>query len=106
MGVVLHELLRCSNKYQGLSSNLRYLFKGKSCYPISPANTDVPDEVHQSDQIFKILERYPKTIEEQEKDFSFISSEVGKDYIKEIIKTVQVTENVENIYENSNAELR
>ena len=48
MGIVLGELLNSSEnlKKAGLK---RYLFKGRSCYPISPADVNNHDLVKESD---------------------------------------------------------
>ena len=39
LGCILTELIYCSKQYsstEGFEANDRFLFKGKSCYPISP----------------------------------------------------------------------
>lgn len=57
VGVTLAEILGCTDKYhgEGFSSTNRYIFKGDSCFPISPIRKD-SSEVSPSDQLIKILE--------------------------------------------------
>ena len=43
LGVLLSELIYCSNPYSGsqnFTPDNRYIFPGKSCYPISPLTKD------------------------------------------------------------------
>lgn len=56
--MILCELMKASNVYNKSNSS-RYLFQGKSCYPISPAASDNPSLVSSNDQLIKIIERYP-----------------------------------------------
>ena len=78
LGVVLSELMRSSNVYRKPVKKERFLFPGKSCYPISPAEGK-EDEIQRDDQLFKILKRYPK--HDLKADFSFISSDEGMAYV-------------------------
>ena len=69
VGLILVELIKkCLMK----EKNRFTLFKGNSCYPISPQNCEGETIVHSEDQIFKVLERFPKL--EYKKDLSFISN--------------------------------
>ena len=74
LGIILGELMYSSDKYNHGENRMkrRFLFKGKSCYPISPADSKNLDLVKESDQIFKLLSRMPYI--NLDTDFSFASS--------------------------------
>ena len=84
-GLVLGELMRCTEKFrqhtEESSIKKSILFKGKACFPISPADDD--GSVYENDQIFKILERYPDI--KVKNDFSFVTHEETMDYVKSIL---------------------
>ena len=84
LGIILVEIISCSSTYinkPDFDVNNRFLFKGKSCYPISPNKSNY-DRVDYNDQIFKILERYPQ--EDISQKFNYLSEEDGQAYIKRI----------------------
>ena len=58
VGIVLSEMLRASSVYKS-SQKGRFIFKGSSCYPISPANKEDQTRIDADDQLIKILERFP-----------------------------------------------
>lgn len=58
-GLVLSELMKCTNDQKENLKQKNILFKGKSCFPISPAEGSGDSTVYETDQIFKIIEKYP-----------------------------------------------
>ena len=57
VGLILVELLYCTSKNVSsgdFNPSDRYLFKGDSCYPISPKQSG-SDELSENDQMCKIL---------------------------------------------------
>jgi mitogen-activated protein kinase 1/3 len=71
LGVILSELIYCSDIYsktENFNSERRYIFPGKSCYPISPSSKD-KDEINHRDQYFSILKRFPN-LKSQDLNFS------------------------------------
>ena len=76
-GLVLSELMRCTEKFRQHteegSIKKSILFKGKSCYPLSPADGSDDGSVYESDQIFKVLERYPDI--NVKNNFSFVTQD-------------------------------
>jgi len=83
---VISEILACSKEYQriGFIKKRRQMFRGKSCYPLSPASSDTPTEVDHHDQLISILELLGKLSSE---DMSFFSNENQKDYVKKMMST-------------------
>ena len=82
-GLVLGELMKSTDKYQQKCEEKKYrnvLFKGKSCFPISPADGSDKCSVMDNDQIFKVLERYPEI--EMKKDFSFLCQNETVEYVQ------------------------
>lgn len=77
--MILSELMRSSDKYQENKSG-RYIFKGQSCYPISPSGDKQKNTVSQNDQFIKILERYPDL--NKDVDMSFTSSDDQMSYLE------------------------
>jgi hypothetical protein len=62
----------------------RCLFKGNSCFPLSPkrgANEQKSRVISSGDQIIKIMEIIPKLTSE---DMSFVSDSSAIDYIKKL----------------------
>ena len=61
LGVILVELVACTIPYakrEGFDCNQRFLFKGKSCYPISPVQDESKEvKINKNDQLFKIMKR-------------------------------------------------
>lgn len=70
--MILSELIKSSDKYQDDKSG-RFLFKGQSCYPISPAGDKENNTVSKNDQFIKILQRYPNL--NKDVDLSFLSND-------------------------------
>ena len=83
--MILCELMKACNLYKNSSSG-RYLFQGKSCYPISPAANQNPSVVSSNDQLIKILERYPSLC--IEKDLCHLVSEDGVLYVKNCLSNL------------------
>jgi len=59
------------------------LFKGNSCYPISPKGGD-EKHVSSNDQIFKIFERFPNL--NNKTDLSFVTSDEQSFYVEKAVK--------------------
>jgi hypothetical protein len=68
--MVLTELLKIQDENCKKPKH-RYLFRGKSCFPISPANPE-DNTVMPNDQIFEVMKHYPNFVPKI--DFNFISS--------------------------------
>jgi serine/threonine protein kinase len=71
LGVILSELIYCSNQYVGapnFDSGNRYLFNGSSSYPLSPTNKFT---ISSDDELVKIMQIYPDL--DEEVDLSFLS---------------------------------
>ena len=85
VGVTLAEILGCTDKYhgEGFSSTNRYIFKGDSCFPISPIRKD-SSEVSPSDQLIKILE-YINDHKTPEITYSFMTNATELHYLKKAI---------------------
>ena len=75
----LAELLHCASAKSKKED--RYLFKGNSCFPISPCAKN-QEQVHEYDQLFKILERYPNM--NQDIDLSFITTDDVLKYLQKV----------------------
>ena len=93
VGIILAELMQRTNP-DNLATltgpgklQHKSLFMGNSCYPISPFDDSEKSMVHNSDQIFKIIEKYPNLNVSQ--DFCFIHSEDTLDYLDKIVKRKQ-----------------
>ena len=84
------ELLSFSQNQRNTES--RFVFKGKSCYPISP-NSEGDNVVNNQDQVIKILERYPEL--DVSKDFSFTTSINTTNYLSNIASKIKLKEKVE-----------
>lgn len=56
-GCILGELLLMSKEYKGLEVpfNQRHVFKGSSCFPLSPAPDMKGDDIDQKDQLKVVL---------------------------------------------------
>lgn len=88
VGLILGELLAKANNDDELEhsdkANHLVLFKGGSCFPISPAEGTDNCTVHSDDQIYKILARYPNI--NMKYDFSFVNSKETMSYLDQILK--------------------
>ena len=73
VGLILAELLKRSDKYNNRSFKEKFLFRGKSCYPMSPADLNNQNNIEKSDQIFKIASKMPNLLTET--DLTFLSNE-------------------------------
>jgi serine/threonine protein kinase len=77
LGLVLVEMIYCTDLYyqdEGFNCSKRFLFPGKSCYPVSDNGED---STSKDDQLIKIMQRLdldPKS------DFSFLLNEDEEDY--------------------------
>ena len=80
--MVLSELMLTSDKYKD-SDQSKYLFKGNSCYPISPLGGE-EKIVSPNDQIFKIFERFPDFYNKT--DLSFVNSDEHISYVENTLK--------------------
>ena len=76
-GCVLAEMLNCVNQRK-IKESKRVLFYGNFCCPLSPAETDVPEN-EQMDLLESIIRvrGYPSS-----QDQSFISDSSGRKYLK------------------------
>ena len=85
LGVVLAEMMASSSVYsekEKFNKNNRYLFTGKSCFPISPKRGH--DEMTGDDQLLKILSRF-KNIDPQT-DLSFLKNKTELNYTLNAMK--------------------
>ena len=86
LGIILVEIIACSSHYikkPDFDVNSRFLFKGKSCYPISPICDESSEiKINKSDQLFKILKRFPNI--DQNQDFSFVHDQEGEMYLNKV----------------------
>lgn len=75
LGVILTELIFCSNNYvkeKNFDCNNRYIFNGSSSYPLSPTSTSKL-EISEEDELVKILQAFPGINEEY--DLSFLNKD-------------------------------
>ena len=80
---MLIEMICCSTDYSkspDFTPKNRFLFKGTSCFPISPGENK--ESVSENDQLIKLLERYSI---DPDVDFSFVTNEDGETYLKEAL---------------------
>jgi hypothetical protein len=75
------------------------MFKGNSCYPISP---DGRKSIHEHDQLVKILERLDI---DASRDFSFIEAKTGQDYQRDCAKLVSPVKKIRELLPNCRPEL-
>ena len=75
------------------------MFKGNSCYPISP---DGRKSIHEHDQLIKILERLDI---DASRDFSFIEAKTGQDYQRDCAKLVSPVTKIRELLPNCRPEL-
>ena len=85
-GVVLAELLRSTYSKKEKPPCQQSLFKGNSCYPISPINAQGND-VGENDQIIKIFQKFKNINEEQ--DFSFVDCDDSIGYLQQVMNLSQ-----------------
>ena len=82
LGCITAEMIYCSKLYTqkaDFHKSKRYLFKGDSCYPLSPrAGATNENQVSNADQIVKICKILP--FHNQTQDLSFISSKLSMKY--------------------------
>lgn len=102
LGIIFAELLNSINE-----SNVknRQVFRGNSCYPISPMETSGCDkqDVSTDDHIFKIIEKmddFDSTV-----DLSFITSVDALYYVKKIRQNSKPKVSISNSFPNSNPQL-
>ena len=94
LGVIFSEMLTCSQPYTVLEDfkpSKRYLFKGKHCHPISPANPSKfksEEMLERSDQLVKILHRYESI--DTDKDLSFLTDDTAWKYAMKSIETSKI----------------
>ena len=91
------ELLSFSQNQRNTES--RFVFKGKSCYPISP-NSEGDNVVNNQDQVIKILERYPEL--DVSKDFSFTTSINTTNYLSNIASKIKLKDSLKKRFSKSN----
>lgn len=72
LGVILSELIYCSTPYlsPNFDSSNRYLFNGKSSYPLSPSAQLSKSQISNNDQLVKIMQIFPNLIPSV--DFCFL----------------------------------
>ena len=78
------------------------MFKGKSCYPISPSRQQ-SDVVSSNDQLIKILERFPNI--DKESDLSFASSDEQITYVDNCITEKSSKSDISSKFSKSSPEL-
>ena len=78
------------------------MFKGQSCYPISPSGKQ-SNVVSSNDQLIKILERFPKI--DKESDLSFASSEEQITYVDNCITEKSSKSDISSKFSKSSPEL-
>ena len=101
LGIVFCELVKSTSKYVDKIDSVRHIFKGSSCYPISP-NSD-ENVVKEDDQIFKILEKYPQI--DPKIDFNFLSSEKSMNYLNMSQERTQANNNIADCLNHSSQEM-
>lgn len=79
LGCILAEMLFCI-KPDGSRTDLlkRVIFKGDSCYPLSPRKSEASNEVSSKDQMFKIMSVLGEPSKET---LSFLTTDQAKDYL-------------------------
>ena len=92
MGCIFAEMLNCTQKQMVNRNNdfkKRFMFKGKSCYPISPYQEDESkkkneDEIliDRDDQMVKIVNKLKLTSQ----DLSFLSTEDHIGYVNMLVE--------------------
>ena len=87
-------MLTCSDKYtvrNDFTSNKRYLFKGKHCNPLSPADPLLfksEEMMERNDQLVKILQRFEKI--DTDKDLCFLTDDNQWSYAMKAIETSKI----------------
>lgn len=97
LGAILLELVYCSQEENDPQD--RFMFKGTSCYPISPEGRKA---INQHDQLVKIMERLEI---DPSRDFSFIQAPSGKGYQVESAKLVKPKTLIKDLFPKCNPEL-
>ena len=103
VGIILSELMRSTDKYKEDTKPGRYMFKGQSCYPISPPGEIQENKVSSNDQFIKILERYPEL--NKDMDMSFTTSEDQIIYVDSCLAKISSKNSINNKFKKSSPEL-
>jgi hypothetical protein len=101
LGCTLAELVQCSKDYTRkahFSNKKRVMFKGKSCYPLSPRD-DVEhcydtDDLQKEDQIRKICRK----VKIKDRDLTFISNDEQMNKMKDILHSEKVQKSVKECF--------
>ena len=119
MGCILGEMVYCSignRKGRDVDVNERFLFRGTSCFPLSPCKSMIEQRkaqeggeqqanvVSSNDQLIKICQKYPNM---GPMDFSFITNQSVANYQNEINASIKSSnkKSLAEMFPNTSQEL-